>query len=446
VSEQDRQEVKNAKEEHMSSVGSVDKTHHRILILGGGTGGIITANLLRRAGQADIAIVEPSDRHFYQPLWTLVGAGAVDRTATCRSEARYVPKGVRWIRDRVVEISPDQRRVRTLGGNQIGYDFLVVAVGAQLNWNAIPGLEDGIRKGNVSSNYDYDLAPRTWELLRNFRGGTALFHMPGTPIKCPGAPQKIMYLAADYFRRTGMARSTRIVYGSATAAIYGARGYAVVLDRVLERYGIDARFQHELIEIRAERNEAVFQVKSDPEKTTVTIPYDILHAVPPQSAPDFIRQSSLADPAKPAEGWVKVDKFTLQHPVYPEVFALGDVAGTPNAKTGAAAARQAPVVAANILAAIEGQPAQSAYDGYIACPIITAYGRMLLCELDYSGKPSPRIPGIDTFRERYDMWLLKKYGLPWLYWNVLLRGRKPPFLGRETAFGPEQPREPLAAG
>jgi len=429
----------------MSPVTNVTKAHHRILILGGGTGGIITANLLRRAGQTDVAIVEPSDRHFYQPLWTLVGAGAVDRRTTVRSEARYVPKGVRWIRDRVAEIFPDQRCVRTESGLEIGYDFLVVAVGAQLNWNAIPGLEEGIRKGNVSSNYDYDLAPRTWELLRNFRGGTALFHMPGTPIKCPGAPQKIMYLAADYFRRTGLAGKTRIVYGSATATIYGAREYGAVLDRVVERYGIDARFNHELIEIRAEKNEAVFHLKGEPEKRTVTVSYDILHAVPPQSAPDFIRRSPLADPRKSAEGWVEVDKFTLRHPTYPEVFALGDVAGSPNAKTGAAASRQAPVVAANLLAAVEGKAAQNAYDGYIACPVVTGYGRMLLCELDYSGKPSPRIPGIDTFRERYDMWLLKKYGLPWLYWNVLLRGRKPPFLGRGSAFVPEQPREEVAA-
>jgi sulfide:quinone oxidoreductase len=420
------------------------KTHHRILILGGGTGGIITASLLRRAGQTDVAIIEPSERHFYQPLWTLVGAGAVTREKTTRSQARYIPEGVRWIRDWVVEVSPERNRVRTRAGLDLGYDFLVVAVGAQLNWDAIPGLARAIRKGNVSTNYDYDLAPRTWDLLRNFRGGAALFHMPGTPIKCPGAPQKIMYLAADYFRRKGLANQARIIYGSATPTIYGAREYATVLDRVLDRYGIDARFNHELIEILPEKNEAVFQVKGDPAKATVTIPYDVLHAVPPQSAPDFLRQSPLADPGKPGQGWVNVNKFSLQHPDFPNVFALGDAAGTPNAKTGAAASRQAPVVAANVLSALAGKEPQAAYDGYIACPIVTGYGRMLLCELDYSGKPSPRIPAIDTFRERYDMWLLKKYGLPWLYWNVLLRGRKPPFLDGKPAPRSERSEEQFA--
>jgi sulfide:quinone oxidoreductase len=410
----------------MSEIKSTSKLNHKIVILGGGTGGIITASLLRRAGQTDIAIVEPSDRHFYQPLWTLVGAGEVSANSTVRSEDRYIPRGVHWIQDSVAEVSPDQNKVTTSSGGEIHYDFLVVAAGAKLNWSAIPGLQEAIRRGDASSNYDFDLASKTWELIRNFKGGTALFHMPGAPIKCPGAPQKIMYLAADYFRKKGLARQSKVIYGSALPTIYGAKEYAVILDRVVERYGIETRFQHELVEILPEKKEAVFQLKNSPEKQRVSIQYDFLHAVPPHSAPDFVRQSPLADPDNPAAGWVKVDKHTLQHATYANVFAVGDVANTPNAKTGAAASRQAPVVAANLLAAIEGKELAARYDGYIACPIVTGYGRMLLAELDYTGKPSPRIPGINTFRERYDMWLLKKYGLPWLYWNVLLRGRKLP--------------------
>ena len=407
--------------------------HHRIVILGGGTAGIITANLLRRAGQQDIAIIEPSTRHFYQPLWTLVGGGVVRKETTARSEADYIPRGVRWIQDRVMEVDPERQAIRTKSGGTVSYDFLVVAVGIQLNWDAIPGLKRAIERGDASSNYDYELAPKTWNLIKNFKGGTALFHMPGTPIKCPGAPQKIMYLAAHHFRRSGISRDARVIYGSGTGSIYGAKEYAAVLDRVVERYGIDARYNHELVEILAEKKEAVFQIKNGAEDQRVTIPYDILHAVPPQTAPDFIRQSALADPDKPQEGWVKVNKHTLQHVNFPNVFALGDVAGTPNSKTGAAVAHQAPVVAANLLAMLRGKEPATQYDGYIACPIVTAYGRMLLCELDYSGKPAPRIPVIDTFKERYDMWLLKKYGLPWLYWNVLLPGRRTPFLDERNA-------------
>jgi sulfide:quinone oxidoreductase len=418
----------------MDQQSDLTNTRHRVLILGGGTAGIITASLLRRAGQEGVAIVEPSTQHFYQPLWTLVGAGAVAREKTVRSEGDYIPQGVRWIHDRVAEVDPDRQSVRTESGATITYDFLVVAAGIQINWDAIPGLKQAIERGDASSNYRYDLAPRTWDLIRNFKGGTALFHMPGGPIKCPGAPQKIMYLAADHFRRKGILRNVKVIYGSATGSIYGAKDYAAVLNRVLERYGINTLFNHELVEVVPEKKEAIFRLKNGAEGERTTVPYDILHVVPPQSAPDFIRQSALADPGNPQGGWVNVNKLTLQHVNYPNVFALGDVANTPNAKTGAAVAHQAPVAAANLLAVLRGKEPVAQYDGYIACPIVTGYGRMLLCELDYSGQPAPRLPVINTFKERYDMWLLKRYGLPWLYWNVLLRGKKTPFLDeRKTA-------------
>ncbi len=417
----------------MEQEGDLTKTHHRVLILGGGTAGIITASLLRRAGQEGVAIIEPSFQHFYQPLWTLVGAGAVAAEKTVRSEGDYIPQGVRWIRDRVAEVDPDRQSVRTESGARITYDFLVVAAGIQLNWDVIPGLKQAIERGDASSNYEYDLAPQTWDLIRNFKGGTALFHMPGGPIKCPGAPQKIMYLAADHFRRKGILRNVEVIYGSATGSIYGAKDYAAVLNRVLDRYGINTLFNHELVEVLPERKEAIFRPKNGAEGERTTVHYDILHVVPPQSAPNFIRQSALADPGNPQGGWVNVNKLTLQHVNYPNVFALGDVASTPNAKTGAAVAHQAPVAAANLLAVMRGKEPMAQYDGYIACPIVTGYGRMLLCELDYSGQPAPRLPAINTFKERYDMWLLKRYGLPWLYWNVLLRGKKTPFLDERKA-------------
>lgn len=429
----------------MAQTKIVKREHHRILVIGGGTAGIITANLLRKADQTDVAIIEPSGTHFYQPIWTLVGAGVVPAESSARCEDRYIPRGVRWIQDHVEEIDPDRRRAITRSGTEVGYDFLVIAAGARIQWDAIPGLTEAIRRGQASTNYSYELAPRTWELIRNFKGGTALFHMPGTPIKCPGAPQKIMYLAADYFRKKGIQRQSRVIYGSALSSIYGAKEYAAVLDRVVEGYGIDARFQHELVEIVPDKKEAIFQLTSDPAKSRVTIPFDILHVAPPESAPDFIVRSSLADPQKPKEGWVQVNKFTLQHVKYSNVFALGDAAGTPNAKTAAAAVHQAPVLVANLLSVLRGAQPASRYDGYIACPIITGYGRMLLCELDYSGKPSPRIPAIDTFQERYDMWLLKRYGLPWMYWNVFLRGWRPPFAGRGSFLKEELRQEQLAA-
>lgn len=415
-------------------------SHHKILIIGGGTAGISVAARLRRAGETDIAIIEPSPTHFYQPLWTLVGSGSVRAEITARRQSDYIPGGVTWIRDWAAEISPDSKNVATRSGARIGYDFLIVAPGLEMNWDGIPGLAEAVKTDSVSTNYSYDLAPKTWNMIRNFKGGTALFHMPGTPIKCPGAPQKIMYLAADYFRRNKI--RANVIYGSATASIYGIKEYASVLNRVIERYGIDARYNHDLVEIRPDRKEAVFALKNDPAASRVTIPYDIMHVAPPQIAPAFIRNSPLPPQDKPGLGWVEVDQYTMQHKRYPNVFALGDVGNTPNAKTGAAVMKQAPVVVRNLLSVMRGEQPVAHYNGYVACPIITGYGRLLLCEFDYSLKPSPTIPLIDTMQERYETWLLKRYGLPWLYWHVMLRGRDVPFLGQPViakAAGVAQP-------
>jgi len=402
-----------------------EASHHRIVIIGGGDAGIALAARLRRAGVGDIAIIEPSERHFYQPLWTLVGAGVVKPEVSVGRQADYIPSGVTWIRQRASEIDPESRGVTLASGDRVGYDFLAIAAGLQVNFDGIPGMREALERPEVSTNYSYEMAPKTWAMIRNFSGGVALFHMPGTPIKCPGAPQKIMYMAADNLRRRGLLSKTRVIYGSATPAIYSVKEFAAVLNQVVERYGIDTRFGHDLVEIRPQSREAIFAKKSAGER--VTIQYDMLHVAPPQSAPDFIRQSPLVAQDNPGLGWVDVDQYTMVHRRYPNVFALGDVAGTPNAKTGAAAMKQAPVVAANLQSAMRGAELTARYNGYVACPIVTGYGRMLLCEFDYTLKPTPTITAIDTIRERYDMWLLKRYGLPWIYWNLILRGRNVPF-------------------
>jgi sulfide:quinone oxidoreductase len=144
--------MKKIKENRMQEHIGVETARFRVVIIGGGTAGIITASLLQRARQTGIAIIEPSNQHFYQPIWTLVGAGVVRKEVSARREVRYIPKGVRWIQDSVEEIAPDQQYVRTQSGGRIGYDFLVVAAGIQLNWDAIPGLQDAIRRGDASSN------------------------------------------------------------------------------------------------------------------------------------------------------------------------------------------------------------------------------------------------------------------------------------------------------
>ncbi len=398
--------------------------HHRILIIGGGTAGICVAARLARAGQKDVAILEPSAHHYYQPLWTLVGAGEARVEDTVREERRLIPRGVRWIQDWAEEVDPLTRQVRTRGGLQVGYDFLVVAPGIQLDWDKVRGLREALdSRPNVSSNYDVRYAPKTWDMLRAFQGGTALFTHPSTPVKCAGAPQKIMYLAADHFRQRGLGDKAHVVFASAGKAIFGVKEYAAVLERVVERYAIDTRFQHDLVEVRGERDEAVFR-KALPDGTSeeAVLPYQLLHVCPPQSAPDFLKRGPLSWQEGPSRGWVKADKYTLRHPDFPEVFALGDASDLPTSRTGAAIRKQAPVLVENLLGLMAGREPTARYDGYASCPLTTGYGKLLLAEFGYEGKPTPTFPLIDSLQERHDMWLLKKYGLPRLYWGFMMRG------------------------
>ncbi len=394
----------------------------RIVIVGGGTAGITVAARLRRAGVEDVTLVEPSEQHRYQPLLTLVGAGLVPVEHTVRTEARYVPRGMTWVREAATEIDPDRRRVLTDRGTAIDYDFLIVAPGLQLDWSRVTGLSEALGRDGVSSVYTPELAPRTWEFLRGVEGGTVVFTSPDTPVKCGGAWQKIAYLAADHYRRAGTLASTRLIACSPGDSIFGIPEFRSVLEKVVERYGIDTRFHRELVEVRPAAREAVFRVREGDEQTTETVTYDVLHVVPPQSAPDFLKASPLARPDDPL-GWVDVDGVTMRHVRYPEVFALGDAAGSPNSKTGAAVRKQAPVVVANLIAAMAGNDLVTGYDGYSSCPLVTARGKVVLAEFDYTGRPHPTIPFVNTIKERRDMWLLKRYGLPWMYWHLMLRGR-----------------------
>ncbi|MEY3205854.1 MAG: Sulfide dehydrogenase [flavocytochrome c] flavoprotein chain precursor [Planctomycetota bacterium] len=391
--------------------------HHRILILGGGTAGITVAARLRRAAaRLDIGIVEPSESHFYQPLWTLVGAGVFPPEASRRREADFIPAGVDWIRDRVTDILPDQKAVATASGRRLTYDWLIVALGIQIDWTAIPGLAEGIGTRGICSNYSFEHVTYTWETIRGFTGGTALFTVPNTAVKCGGAPQKIMYLADDAFRRQGVRDRTQIVFASPAKAIFAVEKYRKTLEQVVARKGIDARFRQNLVELRPDAHEAVFEHLDTHERSVV--PYDMIHVTPPMSAPDVIKRGPLAN----EQGWCAADKLTLRHPRYPDVFALGDAAGLPTSKTGAAIRKQAPVLVHNLLAAMNGAPCDATYDGYTSCPVVTGYGRMVLAEFDYDNKPKESFP-IDQSKERYSMWLLKTQVLPRLYWHGMLRGR-----------------------
>lgn len=390
---------------------------HQVLIVGAGTAGLsVAARLAAASPSLDIALIEPSEWHYYQPLWTLVGGGVFDRETTRRPQADYIPPSVRWIRDAVSEFDPVARTVLCASGAVYGYEQLVVAPGIQLDWSKIDGALDAMGRDGVCSNYAYEHVPKTWEFLRGFNGGNAVFTFPSTPIKCAGAPQKIMYLADDHLRRTGVRERSKVIYASSQAGIFGVKKYAQALSKVIERKQIEAHFRRDLVAIRRKSKEAVFRHLDGGEE--LVLKYDLLHVVPPQSAPDFVKKSPLANEA----GWVDVHKFTLQHNKYPDVWSLGDASSLPTSRTGAAIRKEAPVLVENLLAYRAGHAPTAKYDGYASCPLVTGYGKLILAEFDYDGVPQESFP-FDQSVERYSMYAMKAYALPEMYWNGMLRGR-----------------------
>lgn len=391
--------------------------NHQILIIGGGSGGIsVAARLALAQPDLDVAILEPSDKHYYQPIWTLVGGGVFEKEISERNEADFIPAGVTWIRERAAEIDPESRTVTAESGSKFGYEQLVVAAGIQLDWDKIEGLAGHLGKDGICSNYLYETVDSTWHALQGLEEGNAVFSFPNTPIKCAGAPQKIMYLAEHHLRRRGVRDKCRVIYAAASPGIFGVERYAKSLRHVVESRGIETFFQHDLTAVRPASKEAVFHNLASGEE--MVLEYEMLHVAPPQSSPDFLEKSPLANEA----GWVDVGKHDLQHVRYPDVFALGDCASTPNAKTGAAIRKQAPVLVENLLAHRAGKDLTGSYDGYGSCPLVTGYGTLILAEFGYDGAILESFP-FDQSKERYSMYALKAYALPEMYWNGMLRGR-----------------------
>jgi sulfide:quinone oxidoreductase len=400
------------------------KSHHQILIIGGGNAGIsVAAQLLIKNPSLDTAIVEPSDKHYYQPGWTLVGGGAFDINNTVRNESDYIPPQTKWIKDSVDKFEPENNLVITGSGQQITYDFMVVCCGIQLNWHLIKGLPETLGKNGVCSNYSFDVAPYTYECISNFKGGNALFTQPASMIKCGAAPQKIMYLAADNFRNRGILKESEVSFYTGKPGLLRVPEINKALLEIAGRYGINLVFQSSLIEVKGGSKEAVFEIPKGDGKEQVTVKFDMLHVAPPMSAPECIKNSPLAVKDDPL-GWVDIDIETLQHNQYKNIFSLGDVASAGDTKTGGAVRKQTPVLVTNLLAAIKqtSSTGLSRYDGYTVCPITTGYGKLLLAEFDHDNKLMPTFP-FDQTKERYSMWLLIRYGMPWMYWNRILKGK-----------------------
>ena len=414
---------------------------HNILIIGGGTAGImVAAQLLKKNSSLDIAIIEPANTHYYQPAWTLVGAGTFDFNKTAKPMIDVIPKGVTWIKDFATGFKPDANIVQTKSHGDIAYQYLVVAPGLVMAPELIEGLPEALEKGVVCSNYTDP--EHTWETIKNFKGGNAIFTQPTTPIKCGGAPQKIAYLAADYFKKNGLQNKSNVIFATPGSVIFGVKPIRETLMKVIHRYGIHFKPFYAPFKIDPDKKLVYFRNTAPEENkcviiednelgeklsgdTVIEMPFDLLHLAPPQTAPKFVKESALVNEA----GWLDVDHHSLQHNKYKNIFGLGDVAALPTAKTGAAIRKQVPVLVENILHLMANETASNhSYNGYSSCPLVTGYGKMVLAEFDYESNftPDPKLKQMlifDSSKEHWRLWMLKKYGLPYLYWNKMLKGK-----------------------
>ena len=394
--------------------------HYTILIIGGSAAGVSVANNMRRQNtNIDISIIEPSDKHYYQPGFTIIGGGAYTLKETTRNEADLIHPSVTWIKDYAETFQPDENTITLRSGEIISYDYLVVCPGLQLDWNKVAGLRETLGKNNVCSNYSPDTVEYTWECIRNIESGVALFTQPPMPIKCAGAPQKIMYLAADRFRKKGILEKINVEFFNAGPAIFGIPFFAKALNKIVAGYGIKTNFNQNLVAIDGPAKTATFEMTdAEGNKQQVVKAFDMIHVTPPQSAPDFIKNSPLAN----AAGWVDVHENTLQHTKFPNIFGLGDATSTPNAKTAAAVRKQVPILVDNIFHLIEGKAVQEKYDGYGSCPLTTSLSTVILAEFSYGGKVTPSFPLLDPRKSLFIWWIGKKIGFPWMYWHLMLKG------------------------
>ncbi|KAI0041135.1 FAD/NAD-P-binding domain-containing protein [Auriscalpium vulgare] len=405
---------------------------YKIVVLGGGSAGLSVAqqisNRFAAAGKSlnahDIAIVDAAEYHHYQPGWTLVGAGLRHKADLRRPLADLIPPHIAHVPENVASFDPARSAVTTTAGRTLAYDALVVAPGLQVNFDAIAGLSKALADpaSGVSTIYSYSTADKVWHDIDALRGGRAIFTQPQGVIKCAGAPQKIMWMAWDRYRRTGRGDQIKIDFISGMPTMFSVKKYSDALDALRVARGVGGAFGRNLVAVDAARRTATFANVAD--GTTITEDYTLLHVTPPMGPLDVLKGAPIAD----AAGWVAVDPGTLQHvkPEYANVFALGDASSLPTSKTAAAVTQQAPVLAENLFHFLDaGAVGLARYDGYTSCPLLTGYGELMLAEFKYGLEPAETFAGYigDQATPRRVFYHLKKDFFPWAYFNFYVKGK-----------------------
>lgn len=397
------------------------RDHHQVVVIGGGNAGLSVAGRLRRSGVADIVVVEPRDQHLYQPLFSHIAGGTARPELAVRPQADVTPKGVGWIRDSVSTVDPEAGSITLASGRELTYGQLIVCPGIQKDWSSIPGLVEAIASPCGVSNYEFDLAVDASRALAALRRGTVIFTQPAGPATCAGAAQKPMYLACDYWRAIGVLSEIRVVLVLPDPTVFGIPAIDVELERKIDEYGIEVRYGSELLEVDAGQQIALIGRRDGGPSERLS--FDLLHAVPPQSAPDWLKHSPLAAADDPG-GFVDVDPRTLRHQRFPDVWGLGDAAATSNSKSGGALRKQTAVLAKNLVRVLAGRSPSARYNGYSVCPFTVSRSTVVFAEFDDQYRLMPTVPFWKSlYRERRLTWIFDRHILPWVYWHLILQGR-----------------------
>ena len=394
--------------------------HHEVVIIGGGNAGVSLAARLKRYGVKDIALIEPKEHHLYQPLFSHIAGGRALVKEAVRSQESVTPKGVAWIKDRAMDVDAKSNSVALASGSTVTYEHLVVCPGLQYHWDAVPGLAAAVHSPYGASHYEFELAPKLWTLLSSMTSGTVIFTMPPGPVKCAGASQKPMYLACDYWREQGVLENIRVVMVQPYPTVFGIPEVDRELDRKIAEYGIELRTNSELVAVDAA--DRVATIRNNKDNSSEELRYDVLNAVPPQSAPDWLKTTDLPAPGD-HHGFVEVDTRTLRHSRYPNVWSLGDAAGTANSKAGGALRKQTKVLAKNLLSARKGEALSAKYNGYSVCPFTVSRKTVVFAEFDANYQPMPTIPKVPTWKESRLSWWVDRDMFPQVYWHLILKGR-----------------------
>ncbi|KAH7304764.1 sulfide,quinone oxidoreductase/flavo-binding protein [Stachybotrys elegans] len=413
----------------VSSSAAPAARSHKVVVVGGGTGGLAVSHQLLRTGrfsQDDIAVVDPAEWHHYQPGWTLVAGGLKTKEELRRRLETLVDPKLKHYAAGVRAFEPEHNALTLANGDRLAYEQLVVAPGVSVDYGSVKGLPDALANPDsmVSSVYGFDTCDKVFRTVDNLRKGAAIFTQPAGVIKCAGAPQKVMWLALDHWRQSGRyvpgnpsASPVSISFATGLGGMFAVPKYSTTLEALRKERGVEGLFQHDLVAI--DGNTATFARPDGQE--AVTKKFDLLHVVPKMGPHAFVKSSALANEA----GYVDVDDATTQHKKFPNVWSVGDASSLPTSKTAAAVTAEAPVLVRNMLQTMDGKAPDAVYDGYTSCPLLTEYGKVLLAEFKYGGEPKEtfnNMLGVDQGVPRRAFYHLKKDFFPWVYFNSMVKG------------------------